>query len=195
METVISVGKPHYQVQIPSDAANLDKLNFLAGKRVDEVNKMAELGTQIAHVDGGVPNMKVCMPALTAQYIGQLFYFFELACGISGSMLGVNPFDQPGVEAYKNNMFAHYPMDIYRKLFNNPSITNINTFRNTFSITWHTTIIMRSRKHRTIISESHLCQTIKRPSIILGNRKTRSTNSLPLPSHLLSGISPSMYLL
>ena len=67
---------------------------------------MAELGTQIAHVDGGVPNMKVCMPALTAQYIGQLFYFFELACGISGSMLGVNPFDQPGVEAYKNNMFA-----------------------------------------------------------------------------------------
>ena len=105
METVISVGKPHYQVQIPSDAANLDKLNFLAGKRVDEVNKMAELGTQIAHVDGGVPNMKVCMPALTAQYIGQLFYFFELACGISGSMLGVNPFDQPGVEAYKNNMF------------------------------------------------------------------------------------------
>lgn len=97
---------PHYQVQIPSDAANLDKLNFLAGKRVDEVNKMAELGTQIAHVDGGVPNMKVCMPALTAQYIGQLFYFFELACGISGSMLGVNPFDQPGVEAYKNNMFA-----------------------------------------------------------------------------------------
>ena len=82
-------------MQIPSDAANLDKLNFLAGKRVDEVNKMAELGTQIAHVDGGVPNMKVCMPALTAQYIGQLFYFFELACGISGSMLGVNPFDQP----------------------------------------------------------------------------------------------------
>ena len=106
LETVISVGKPHHQVQIPSDAANLDKLNFLAGKRVDEVNKMAELGTQIAHVDGGVPNMKVCMPALTAQYIGQLFYFFELACGISGSMLGVNPFDQPGVEAYKNNMFA-----------------------------------------------------------------------------------------
>lgn len=106
METVISVGKPDYRVEIPSDAANLDKLNFLAGKRVDEVNKMAELGTQIAHVDGGVPNMKVSMPALTAQYIGQLFYFFELACGISGGMLGVNAFDQPGVEAYKNNMFA-----------------------------------------------------------------------------------------
>lgn len=106
METVISVEKPDYKVEIPSDAANLDKLNFLAGKRVDEVNKMAELGTQIAHVDGGVPNMKVMLPALNARYIGQLFYFFELACGISGNMLGVNPFDQPGVEAYKNNMFA-----------------------------------------------------------------------------------------
>ena len=106
METVVSVESPHYKVEIPADEANLDKLNFLAGKRVDEVNKMAELGTQIAHVDGGVPNMKVVMPALTALYIGQLFYFFELACGISGCMLGVNPFDQPGVEAYKNNMFA-----------------------------------------------------------------------------------------
>lgn len=106
METMISIEKPDYKVEIPSDPANLDKLNFLAGKRVDEVNKMAELGTQIAHVDGGVPNMKVVMPALNALYIGQLFYFFELACGISGSMLGVNPFDQPGVEAYKNNMFA-----------------------------------------------------------------------------------------
>ena len=105
-ETVISVDKVNHKLEVPSDEANLDGLNFLAGKRVDEVNKMAELGTQIAHVDGGVPNMKVCMPALTAQYIGQLFYFFELACGISGSMLGVNPFDQPGVEAYKNNMFA-----------------------------------------------------------------------------------------
>lgn len=106
METVISVEQPDYQVEIPADSANLDKLNFLAGKRVDEVNKMAELGTQIAHVDGGVPNMKVIMPALNALYIGQLFYFFELACGISGNLLGVNPFDQPGVEAYKNNMFA-----------------------------------------------------------------------------------------
>lgn len=106
METVISVEKSHYKVEIPSDAANLDKLNFLAGKRVDAVNKMAELGTCIAHVDGGVPNMQITMPELNAEYLGQLFYFFELACGISGSMLGVNPFDQPGVEAYKNNMFA-----------------------------------------------------------------------------------------
>ncbi len=106
METVISVEKTKYKVEIPSDKDNLDKLNFLAGKRVDFVNKMAELGTRIAHVDGGVPNMLVQMPELTAEYIGQLFYFFELACGISGCMLGVNPFDQPGVEAYKNNMFA-----------------------------------------------------------------------------------------
>ncbi|MEG2555845.1 MAG: glucose-6-phosphate isomerase [Odoribacter sp.] len=106
METVISVEKPNDRVVIPSDVANLDKLNFLAGKRVNEVNQMAELGTQIAHIDGGVPNMRVVMPVLNELYIGQLFYFFELACGISGRMLGVNPFDQPGVEAYKNNMFA-----------------------------------------------------------------------------------------
>lgn len=106
METVISVEKTKYKVEIPSDKDNLDKLNFLAGKRVDYVNKMAELGTRIAHVDGGVPNMLIHLPELTAEYIGQLFFFFELACGISGCMLGVNPFDQPGVEAYKNNMFA-----------------------------------------------------------------------------------------
>lgn len=106
METVISVENPHYKVEIPFDGANLDKLNFLAGKRVDAVNKMAELGTRIAHVDGGVPNMQIVMPELNEKYIGQLFYFFELACGISGILLGVNPFDQPGVEAYKNNMFA-----------------------------------------------------------------------------------------
>lgn len=106
METVISIEKPKYKVEIPSDEGNLDKLNFLAGKRVDAVNKMAELGTRIAHVDGGVPNMLITLPELNAEYIGQLFYFFELACGISGCMSGVNPFDQPGVEAYKNNMFA-----------------------------------------------------------------------------------------
>lgn len=106
METVISVEKSHYKVQIPEDNADLDKLNFLAGKRIDVVNKMAELGTRIAHVDGGVPNMLVTMPEINAESLGQLFYFFELACGISGCMLDVNPFDQPGVEAYKNNMFA-----------------------------------------------------------------------------------------
>ncbi len=105
-ETVISVEKPDRTVLIPSDEADLDGLNFLAGKRVDEVNKMAELGTQLAHVDGGVPNIKITLPEVNAYYIGQLFYFFEIACGISGYMLGVNPFDQPGVEAYKKNMFA-----------------------------------------------------------------------------------------
>lgn len=105
-ETVISVEKPNHTVFIPTDDANLDGLNFLAGKRVDEVNKMAELGTQLAHVDGGVPNIKITLPEVSAYSIGQLFYFFERACGISGYMLGVNPFDQPGVEAYKKNMFA-----------------------------------------------------------------------------------------
>lgn len=105
-ETVISVEEPNHTVVVPTDEANLDGLNFLAGKRVDEVNKMAELGTQLAHVDGGVPNIKITMPEVSAYYIGQLFYFFERACGISGYILGVNPFDQPGVEAYKKNMFA-----------------------------------------------------------------------------------------
>ena len=105
-ETVISVEEPVHKMIVPTDEENLDGLNFLAGKRVDEVNKMAELGTQLAHVDGGVPNVKITIPAVTPYYIGQLFYFFEKACGISGYMLDVNPFNQPGVEAYKKNMFA-----------------------------------------------------------------------------------------
>ena len=105
-ETVLSVGEMKHEVVIPSDKDNLDGLNFLAGKRVDEVNQMAELGTQIAHVDGGVPNLKIEIPALTERYLGQLIYFFEKACGISGYILGVNPFNQPGVEDYKRNMFA-----------------------------------------------------------------------------------------
>ena len=105
-ETVISVEEPEKKLLFPSDEENLDGLNFLAGKRVDEVNKMAELGTQLAHVDGGVPNMRISMPRLSERYIGQLIYFFEIACGISGNVLGVNPFNQPGVEAYKKNMFA-----------------------------------------------------------------------------------------
>lgn len=105
-ETVISVAEPNHTVLFPHNDANLDGLNFLAGKRVDEVNKMAELGTMLAHVDGGVPNLKVELPKLNEYYLGQLIYFFEKACGISGYLLGVNPFDQPGVEAYKKNMFA-----------------------------------------------------------------------------------------
>ena len=105
-ETVLSIEEPNRSLSVPSDEENLDGLNFLAGKRVDEVNKMAELGTQLAHVDGGVPNLKVTLPQLNEYYLGQLLYFFERACGISGLLLGVNPFDQPGVEAYKKNMFA-----------------------------------------------------------------------------------------
>ena len=105
-ETVISVEKPVRELLFPNDEENLDGLNFLAGKRVDEVNKMAELGTLLAHVDGGVPNIRISVPELNAYYIGQLIYFFEIGCGISGNLLGVNPFNQPGVEAYKKNMFA-----------------------------------------------------------------------------------------
>ena len=105
-ETVVSVEKSKYSVLFPHDEENLDGLNFLEGKHVDEVNKMAELGTQLAHVDGGVPNIRISVPELTEYYIGQLLYFFEVACGISGNLLGVNPFNQPGVESYKKNMFA-----------------------------------------------------------------------------------------
>ena len=105
-ETVISIKAPNKKVEIPHDERDLDGLNFLEGKRVDEVNKMAELGTRIAHVDGGVPNLLIELPALNEQFVGQLIYFFEKACGISGYLLGINPFDQPGVEAYKKNMFA-----------------------------------------------------------------------------------------
>ena len=105
-ETVVSIEEPNQKVLFPNDDENLDGLNFLAGKRVDEVNKMAELGTQLAHVDGGVPNIRISLPKLNEYYLGQLIYFFEIGCGISGNILGINPFDQPGVEAYKKNMFA-----------------------------------------------------------------------------------------
>ena len=114
-ETVISVEEPEHEMVIPSDAANLDGLNYIAGKRVDQVNKMAELGTRIAHVDGGVPNLRITIPALKEQYLGQLIYFFEKACGISGYILGVNPFNQPGVEDYKRNMFALLAKPGYEK--------------------------------------------------------------------------------
>ena len=105
-ETVISVEEQCHKLLFPHDEENLDGLNFLEGKRVDEVNKMAELGTLLAHVDGGVPNIRISMSKLDAYNIGQLIYFFEIGCGISGLVLGVNPFDQPGVEDYKRNMFA-----------------------------------------------------------------------------------------
>ena len=105
-ETVISVANVDHELRIPTDAENLDGLNYLAGKRVDEVNKMAELGTRLAHVDGGVPNIQVTIDRIDEANLGALIYFFEAACGISGYILGVNPFNQPGVEAYKRNMFA-----------------------------------------------------------------------------------------
>ncbi len=114
-ETVISVGESKHEKLIPSDEANLDGLNYIAGKHVDEVNKMAELGTRLAHVDGGVPNILVTIPALEEKYLGQLIYFFEKACGISGYILGINPFNQPGVEAYKRNMFALLEKPGYEK--------------------------------------------------------------------------------
>ena len=105
-ETVVSIDAPERTLSVPTDADNLDGLNYLAGRRVDEINKMAELGTRLAHASGGVPNIRVSIPRLTADHLGGLLYFFEAACGISGYLSGVNPFDQPGVEAYKTNMFA-----------------------------------------------------------------------------------------
>jgi glucose-6-phosphate isomerase len=105
-ETVLSVEESEHQVLVPEDPANLDTLNYLKGKKIDHVNKMAELGTALAHLDGGVPNMRISIPSLKEYHLGQLLYFFENACGISGYMLGINPFNQPGVEAYKKNMFA-----------------------------------------------------------------------------------------
>lgn len=114
-ETVISVDKVQHSLIVPSDAANVDGLNFLAGKHVDQVNKMAELGTRLAHIDGGVPNIRITLPELDEYWLGQLIYMFEKACGISGYLLGVNPFDQPGVEAYKKNMFALLDKPGYEK--------------------------------------------------------------------------------
>jgi len=105
-ETVISVEHSKKKLLIPLDKENLDELNFLADKGIQEVNKMAELGTMLAHVDGNVPNIKIAIPMLNEESLGALIYFFEFACGLSGYLLGVNPFDQPGVEAYKKNMFA-----------------------------------------------------------------------------------------
>ena len=105
-ETVISVKHPNHHMVVPTDKENLDQLNYLSGKRIDDVNKMAELGTMLAHVDGGVPNIRIEIERIDEYNLGQLIYFFEKACGISGYMLNVNPFNQPGVEAYKKNMFA-----------------------------------------------------------------------------------------
>lgn len=105
-ETSIIVDKPRKDITIEATDDNADGLNFLAGKTIDYVNAQAAAGTALAHMDGGVPNLKITVPSLDAYNFGKLVYFFEKACGISGYLLGVNPFDQPGVEAYKKNMFA-----------------------------------------------------------------------------------------
>ncbi|MFK5855925.1 MAG: glucose-6-phosphate isomerase [Bacteroidota bacterium] len=105
-ETVISIEKPNNELKVPTDDKNLDGLNYIAGKPLHEVNHMAETGTTLAHVDGGVPNLRIILPNISENTLGQLIYFYEMGCAISGYILGVNPFDQPGVEAYKKNMFA-----------------------------------------------------------------------------------------
>ena len=104
-ETVITVENAQREVSIPRDEKDLDGLNYLAGKRVEHCNRMAQLGTRMAHIDGGVPNIDIRIEQLDEYHLGQLFYFFEKVCGISAYILGVNPFNQPGVEAYKKNMF------------------------------------------------------------------------------------------
>lgn len=105
-ETVISIKESKFTLTVPRDSDNLDEMNYIAGKRLGEVNIMAELGTMLAHVSGGVPNLSITLNRLDEENLGELIYFFEKACAVSGYLLGVNPFDQPGVEAYKKNMFA-----------------------------------------------------------------------------------------
>ena len=114
-ETVLSITQPHGKVEIPSDEKNLDGINYLLGKSLTEINLNAELGTILAHNDGGVPVLRILLPTIDEYILGQLIYFFEFACGVSGYTLGVNPFDQPGVEAYKKNMF---------RLLGKPGYTN-----------------------------------------------------------------------
>lgn len=105
-ETVLEVQESSAEVVLKEEEVDTDGMNYLAGKTVDFVNKSAMNGTILAHTDGQVPNLKVTIPAQDAHSLGQLFYFFEFACGVSGYLLGVNPFNQPGVESYKRNMFA-----------------------------------------------------------------------------------------
>ena len=105
-ETVVNVETSREEILIGEEPVDLDGLNYLAGKNVDFVNKSAMNGTILAHTDGQVPNLIINVPAVNEYYLGQLFYFFEFACGVSGYLLGVNPFNQPGVESYKKNMFA-----------------------------------------------------------------------------------------
>ena len=105
-ETTVKVENSNREIVIGSDEQNLDQLNYLAGQRVEHCNAMAQLGTKLAHIDGGVPQIEVSIDRISARSLGELFYFFEFACGVSAYLLGINPFNQPGVEAYKKNMFA-----------------------------------------------------------------------------------------
>ena len=105
-ETILSIHNPTHQLTVPKSEDDTDNLNYLAGKRLHEVNTMAETGTRLAHTDGDVPNIRITIPEIKENFLGQIIYFFEKACAISGNILEVNPFDQPGVEAYKKNMFA-----------------------------------------------------------------------------------------
>ena len=104
-ETVLWVEKSPKEIILRKDRSNLDKLNYLGGKKLNEINKKAMEGTMMAHIEGGVPNILISVPELNEYHLGQLIYFFQKACAVSGYLLGVNPFDQPGVEAYKNYMF------------------------------------------------------------------------------------------
>jgi glucose-6-phosphate isomerase len=105
-ETVINVEQTGKELRIPPDDENLDQLNYIAGKTIDHVNKMAEKGTTLAHIDGGVPCIEISIPRVNEFHLGELIFFFEFGCALSGYLLEINPFDQPGVEAYKKNMFA-----------------------------------------------------------------------------------------
>jgi glucose-6-phosphate isomerase len=104
-ETVMWVEKARKDIEVPYDEDNHDEMNYLAGKRISEINEKAMLGTVMAHIEGGVPNLRINIPKLNGYYLGEMIYFFEKACAVSGYLLGVNPFNQPGVEAYKKNMF------------------------------------------------------------------------------------------
>lgn len=104
-ETVISVEKAHHQLPIPFDEQNIDKLNYLQTKTIHEINQTAETGTRMAHIDGGVPNLRIVIPEISEIALGEMIYFFEFSCAIGGYMMDINPFNQPGVEAYKKNMF------------------------------------------------------------------------------------------
>ena len=105
-ETVMELTKSSHEIVLKEEKVDLDGLNYLAGKNLDFINKSAMKGTQLAHTDGNVPNLIIRVPEQNEFYLGELFYFFEFACGVSGYILGVNPFNQPGVESYKKNMFA-----------------------------------------------------------------------------------------